>query len=386
MKKYLTKKQFVISVVFLSIALLLVIVSLLSLSKDASEFFTRTFSRAYVTVFGTLSSVVPISLMEIVVIFLFLFIVGLLIKGIIICVKGQIKEGIYNFSLILTIVLGVVTSYYFSCGLAYHRDTIPLTFYEENVEKTDYLPIISYYLDDFNQLADSLEFNEDGSLKINYTIEELNKWVIKEFEKIDDDYYHPINVRGKPMMSSFLYRELHIAGVSFSALGEANIVYLVNSSDLPFVLAHEIAHIKGVMREQDANLLATYVLMNSDNPYLRFSCYRRTFFNLMDIVDFLPNSQETKNMIYNNLHENIWGDIAYTNEYYKKHDLFNQIATFFNDLYLKIFGNGGIGAYDDNMDKEDTGQTDDDGNIIYVPIYSKTQKLYFSDYYTKVDK
>ena len=381
MKKFLSKKQLVTLIVLLSFLLILICAISLSSSKEASEFFTRTFSRAYIAIIGTIDSLIPISLMEVSVIFLFILCLGLIIKGIINIVKGNKKEGIFKFSLVITLILGVITSYYFACGLSYHRDNLPIELYEEKVEKTDYLPIIYSYIADFNELCNELSFAEDGSLIVPYSFEEMNKRVIKEFEKIDGDYFHNITVRGKPLFSSFIYRELHIAGVSFSALGEANVDYLVNSSDLPFTLAHEIAHIKGVMREQDANLIATYVLLDSDDAFLRFSAYRRTFFNLVDIVDFLPDPQQIRTHIYSLLDERIWKDIYYANDYYKKHDLFNTIATFFNDLYLKIFGNGGIGAYDDNMDKEDSGNTDDNGNIIYNPVYSKTQKLYFKFYF-----
>lgn len=383
MKKYLTKKQLIVCIVLLSLIVLFVMVTLLSLSKDASEFFARTFSRAYITVIGTLSMIAPISLLEVLVIFLFFFLVGLLVKGIICLVKGNKKEGVFKFSLIVTVLFGVITSYYFACGLSYHRDPLPLELYEEKVEKTEYLPIIYYFLDDFNSLCDELEFGENGSLISPYSFEELNRIVVNEFNKIDDDYYNDITVRGKPLLSSFIYRELHIAGVSFSALGEANVDYLINQSDLPFTLAHEIAHIKGVMREQEANLLSTHVLMCSDDPYLRFSAYRRAFFNLVDIVDFLDNSAEVKSLIYSMVDERIWDDVRFTSKYFEDHNLFNKIADFFNDLYLKIVGNGGIGAYEDNMDKDDTGLKDDEGNIIYEPIYSKTQKLFFRYYYER---
>ena len=35
------------------------------------------------------------------------------------------------------------------------------------------------------------------------------------------------------------------------------------------------------------------------------------------------------------------------------------------------------------MDKEDSGDKDDNGNIIYNPIYSNTQKLMFKKYYSE---
>lgn len=381
MKGFLKGKQLVVLIIFSIFLLLFLIALFCSLSTTSSEFFAKTFSRSYITVLSALTSIIPISLMEISVIFIVLFSIGLLVKGIINIVKGYKREGIYKFSLIITIIFGVISSYYFACGPSYHRDPLPIELYEEKVEKSEYLHIINYFIDDFNECARNLKFTEDGSLKQEISFDKLNEIVIKEFDKLNDDYYHPFTTRGKPMMSSIIYRSLGIAGVSFSALGEGNVCMLNVYSDIPFCLIHEIAHIKGVLREEDANLLASYICLNSDDYLIRYSGYMRSFFNLIEICNFLPSSNDYMNYIYSSLDRNIINNINFNYYYLNHYDILTDIADFFNDLYLKIFGNGGIGAYDDNMGLEDSGEKDDEGNIIYNPIYSSTQKMMFEHYY-----
>lgn len=381
MKSFLKGKQLVVLIIFSIFLLLFLIALFCSLSTNSSEFFAKTFSRGYITLISAITSIIPISLMEISVIFIVIFSIGLLIKGIINIVKGYKREGMYKFSLIITIVFGVISSYYFACGPSYHRCELPITLYEEKVEKSEYLHIINYFIDDFNECAAHLKFNEDGSLKQEISFDKLNEIAIKEFDKLDSDYYHPFTPRGKPMMSSIIYRSLGIAGVSFSALGEGNVCMANVYSDIPFCLIHEIAHIKGVLREEDANLLASYICLNSDNHLLRYSGYMRSFFNLIDICYFLPSPNDYINYIYSSLDQNIINNINFNYHYLNHYDILTDIANFFNDLYLKIFGNGGIGAYDDDMGKEDSGEKDDDGNIIYNPIYSSTQKMMFEYYY-----
>ena len=288
-------------------------------------------------------------------------------------------------SLIFTIIFGCISTYYIACGPAYNRDTLPIPLYEEKVEKSEYLPIISYYLDDFNMCAENLEYEQNGNLIAPYSFEEINNLIIKEYERINDEYFHPFTPRSKPLSSSILYLSFGIAGVSFSTLGEANVNALNVNSDIPFSIAHEIAHIKGVMREKDANLLASYVLLNSDNYYLRYSAYMRVFFNFIDIVNFLDDSNNIRNAIYTKLDDNIFLNNNFNYKYLTDANLLRVIADFFNDLYLKIFSGDGLGAYDDNMDKEDSGNKDDDGNIIYDPIYSSIQKMMFYKYYSDHD-
>ena len=135
-----------------------------SFNTSSSEFFTRYISRIYISFFSFVTSLIPISITEIFIVFIFIFCVGLLIKGIFCFIYKNVKEGLYKISLIITIIFGCISSYYFACGPAYNRDTLPVALYEEKVEKSEYLPIISYYLDDFNACCDKLNFKENGQL------------------------------------------------------------------------------------------------------------------------------------------------------------------------------------------------------------------------------
>ncbi|NLN79777.1 MAG: DUF3810 domain-containing protein, partial [Erysipelotrichia bacterium] len=78
----------------------------------------------------------------------------------------------------------------------------------------------------------------------------------------------------------------------------------------------------------------------------------------------------------------IKNDYSYVSNYWKSYNLLDDLATWFNDLYLKILGNQGVISYEDKpiTDKEvnpDTGQV-----TLVIKEFSPLQKLYFYLYFS----
>jgi len=63
----------------------------------------------------------------------------------------------------------------------------------------------------------------------------------------------------------------HITGVYTFFTGEANININFPDFTIPFTAAHELAHQRGVAREEEANFIAFLICMESDDPYIRYS-------------------------------------------------------------------------------------------------------------------
>lgn len=78
----------------------------------------------------------------------------------------------------------------------------------------------------------------------------------------------------KPLFFSELMSRLGISGIYFPFTGEPN--YNADAPDfqLPFSMAHEMAHQRGVARESEANFVAYLVCINSRDPFVRYSGYR----------------------------------------------------------------------------------------------------------------
>jgi hypothetical protein len=65
----------------------------------------------------------------------------------------------------------------------------------------------------------------------------------------------------------------HITGVYTFFTGEANINVNFPDYTIPFTAAHELAHQRGIAREDEANFVAFLVCAASDDPYIRYSGY-----------------------------------------------------------------------------------------------------------------
>lgn len=325
---------------------------------DVSEWWSRTISRSYHYVFGKLADWLPFSLFEVT----FFLLIASVIIWFVFFVKHARKEGAKKSShrlLTLAIVaFAVITCYTGTAGMEYYRKAPPIPQYKEVlVDTTKYEEIGRYFIDDLNYCSSKLEYDENGSAICPYSYDILNDIMEREFKILSDDYYSQYTVNAKPMyLTSWAYTQFRITGVSFAPTGEANFNILNCAGDLPFTIAHEICHTKGIMRENDANIIAMWVCLNADNPYVRYSGYVNVLPSLFEMFKAM-NNEDAYGRLYWSVNENVWKDLKFINDFWTSHNLvekvFEKISTFFNDLYLKILGNQDTSAYVDHPQGEE---------------------------------
>lgn len=78
----------------------------------------------------------------------------------------------------------------------------------------------------------------------------------------------------KPVYASEVLTRLGISGIYFPFTAEPNYNAEIPDFQLPFSIAHEMAHQRGVARESEANFVAYVVCINSRDPFVRYSGYR----------------------------------------------------------------------------------------------------------------
>ena len=92
----------------------------------------------------------------------------------------------------------------------------------------------------------------------------------------------------KPVHSSEVLTRLGISGVYFPFTAEPNYNADVPDFQLPFSIAHEMAHQRGVARESEANFVAYVVCVNSRDPFVRYSGYRNGLGVLSELYKVEP--------------------------------------------------------------------------------------------------
>lgn len=341
---HLKKTRFVPLIVQAGVIALLVglffILGAIKSNPESAEAMTRSVARWYGAVATFISKIFDfVSLTELLFVFLGVLGIVLFVKFIRCLIKGKFIKGFSKLLTIGIITIAVIDTYHISCEAAYNRKPVPLPYYTEETDGAEFVDIYNYYIDDINYCSSVLPFQKSGDV-VNYmTIKDITSEVKKAYKIIEgNSYYNPYFGSTKSMISSFIYREFQITGVTFSPLGEANINYLIPVADIPFTIAHELAHTKGVMREDEANQLAFYVCLNSEHPYLRFSAYGRYFYLMRSLTTktYLNEDQRT-----NQLHKaepQLSRYESFEYKFWKEHDLLAKIGDFFNNLYIKSSG------------------------------------------------
>ena len=380
------KKRFWINfAVLILLIILLIMFLILRQNSIVAEFITNTFGRYYQFIATYLFSFIPISILGLGVLALFIYLTIWLIRYIRHLKRnGKRFSSQYWFKLgYISLSLGLI--YLLTAGMAYNR--LPLnspSYNVKDVQESEYLNIANYFLDDYNYVTNQLTFNDETGEVINpYSLKEINEILHREFSKLDRDYFYSKVPQVKEFhLLSYFYRELQIIGVTFVPLAEANLNNLMTKSEYPFTAAHEIAHTLGVMREEDANLVAFYICYTSNNPYFRYSAYQRTFSSLYPFVLASENYDGYQNFI-NKLDEKIINNMLYDQQYWSNYHLLDDVGDFFNNIYLFLSGNKGTSSYDDNID---TGiNQNPDGSIKYtINSFSRYQNLYLYFYFNNL--
>ena len=367
-------KLFIKLLVLTLLAVILVTFIILKNNKGICEWWTSHFVKAYLNAFGHMTKWIPFSVTEIVMLGVIVLVILFTVFCLIYLFKRKFNKSLHSVINVALVLLSVITLYQVTAEMAYNREPVDVPLYNKKVEKEEFRTVIEYFIDDLNDCCNHLEFKEDGDLKEPISHKELNALLEEEYKKYPSEYLLSFTTSTKPMLSSFIYREFHITGVTFMPTGEANVNTMNVASGKPFTYAHELAHTKGAMREEDADLVAAYITLHSEDYYLRYSGYYYTISSLLNLARYTGNEDDYKEVV-NLLDARFIKNISFNNEYWKKHNSWANFANWWNNIYLKISGeNKGTDSYGDDTPTIDPEKKE-------IKSFSSYQKLYFSLYY-----
>lgn len=143
----------------------------------------------------------------------------------------------------------------------------------QRVSASDLYATASILSDELWRLESEVVFLEDGSSLMPYSYSEMNEKLLDAYENFvqDLDFVDHFYSKVKPVALSEPMSYTHITGVYSFFTGEANINVNFPDYTVPYTAAHELAHQRGIAREDEANFIAFLVCMESDDPYIRYS-------------------------------------------------------------------------------------------------------------------
>ena len=297
----------------------------------------------YISQLGsTLSGWVPFSLAELCIIGLILLAVYLVIRLIRSLHSTQRKKSVEVVSFLSTIGAVASVLYLFfvlNCGLNYNRSSFTdysgLTVRPSSVQELEAL--CAELVEQVNILRPAMQEDASGVTALPQSSFQTAQKAKEAFDALSQNY--PVlegsYAQPKPVLFSYLMSYTQITGFFFPFTFEANVNILAPDYTIPATMCHELAHLRGFMREDEANFIGYLACMASDQLELQYS---GTMLALLHSMNSLyTEDYEAFLALYQQYDAGVRRDFDYNNWYWQQFEgPVAEVSDAINDTYLKI--------------------------------------------------
>lgn len=256
---------------------------LLFIAKNNPQFSEYVFAqgayRVISQIIAAISGSLRFSLIEVLLIFSVFAIIGVLIFFCVTLVRNKDKRlRLLSCGILNMLCFGAVLAIGFTvlCGINYYR--YPFTYHSglkiEPASKEDLYKLCVYLTETANTQRAQIPLEDDkGVTKLSGDFWQTGKSADDAFDKISKKYpvlggHYPAP---KPVIFSDFMSRTELTGVFSNFTMEANINTAATAFTIPATMCHELAHLRGFMREDEANFIAYLVCRQSDSIELRYS-------------------------------------------------------------------------------------------------------------------
>ena len=337
-----------ITAIFTGVAALAAIIAAYN-STDFANWYSFNIYPVIQKIFSFVSGLFPFSIAEIVLILLVLGIIGLIIcsivKFIIRIVRKKKKEKkplkpriLSALSTIVLIASLLAFIFVFNCGINYYRS--PFSAYSgltiEKYSKEQVREVLEYVVLEANKAANEIMLDENGICILPENHLDIETDAMK---KLAEKYpvmnaYYP---NAKPVaILSPVWCYTKIVGIFIPFTMEANYNTCDTPESIGHNICHELSHLTGFMREDEANFVAYLACRESDDLYLRFSGYHAALNHLLNA--YYPEVEyEEYISVYSLVHPVIKEHNRNASEFWSKYNTpVAEVSNAINDTYLKI--------------------------------------------------
>ncbi|MDD6175427.1 MAG: DUF3810 domain-containing protein [Firmicutes bacterium] len=240
-----------------------------------AEWYAVTVYPVLVGSVGRFFGLFPFSVLEFGIVLLILLLLVLFVRLVVRLVRkkgsrGRILFG--AFSRVLTLVLCLATVFMANCGVNYYRTEFSafsgLTVQKSGTERL--IRLCTLLAEHLNELAPQVEIGEDG---LSAADENLRQDAVAAMNRLGEEYpvlqgYYP---QPKPVAASRGMSYLNITGVYSPFTIEANYNCDTVAYTIPVTVCHELSHLRGFMREDEANFIGYLACVRSGNTAFAYS-------------------------------------------------------------------------------------------------------------------
>lgn len=309
-------------------------------SAAFSDWFNAYIGRAVRNLLAALTNLLPFSLCECLLILLPLWAVLLILLAR--RFAESLRSALIYFAIILGGVCTVWSLFVWTFASGYYGTPLAqkLSLDRTAVSAEELYQTASILSQEINKAANGLITLESGASVMPYSYTEMNQKLLQAYDSLHEKHPFLSHSSGKvkPIMLSEPMSYTHITGVYTFFTGEANLNVNFPDYTLPFTAAHEMAHQRGIAREDEANFIAFLVCMESQDPYIRYS-------GLLNLYDYViaalsQASPELFAQNYATLSREIRDERMAYHTFFEQYrdNVIADISSATNDLYLQSQG------------------------------------------------
>ena len=348
LKKY-TTPFFIVSAILFVITLALLLVC--QWEAALADVINATVAHAMRVLLGSLTSLLPFSLAEVLIVLSPLLLAFIIVLY---CVRCDTRRKSAHFlANVLGVLMLVFVVYFFTLGVGYHATRLDdkANIKREKLTADELYTVSAHLLSLCEKELDQVEFDENGSSVMPYSMSELSRILCEDYDALLQSELGSrilssnFDSRVKGVRFSRVMSYMHILGVYTFFTGESNVNRDYPDVETPATTAHELAHQRGVSREDEANFVTFLGTFSSSDPYVRYS-------GALDIFRYVANALYRANPdryyeLIQTADPRIKGEI---NGIYRHSQQFvgnalGEVSSSLNDAYLKANGTEGAVSY-----------------------------------------
>ncbi|MGM9645967.1 MAG: DUF3810 domain-containing protein [Eubacteriales bacterium] len=332
----------VASVVIFAVTLVSAVLYLCYRNSAAfADFFNYHMSAPFRALISSLTTIFPFSVAETAIILSPLILALLIYLAVKSAKKGTKASLRYIFTL-LSAICCIFISFVWTYSSGFYTTSIDkkLGMEDRKISKEELYDTAVILTERLNELSDKIVYSTSGSSIMPYSYDELSDKICDSYDGIASEYkiIRNFTSRAKPILLSEPFTYTHISGVYSYITGESNINVNYPDFIVASSAAHELAHQRGIARENEANFIAFLACITSDDDFLKYSGY-------LDVYGYVTNAlysadYELYKEVYAMLDPGVRNDLRSYWHFFQKYQdsAASQVTDKINDSYLQSNG------------------------------------------------
>ena len=335
-----------ISLILAAICILIYFIS--TVSEKFADFFNIYIAGLFRLLFAMLTNIFPFSFAEIL-LFISPILLGFALWYLIKYRCKTRKAALMSVVCIISAASLLFSSFVLTFSSGYRGSTLDkkLELEQKPIAPKELYNSAVYLIGQINQLSERIEYGEDDFSVMPYDLRTMSKKLIEAYDSYCNKHSFINNFRSqvKPIILSEAMSYTHITGIYTFFTGEANININFPDYTIPYTAAHELAHQRGIAREDEANLIAFLVSIESDDDYILYCAYLNMYEYIASAL--YKADKDLYKQAVSTLSADVRRELVAYNNFFKKYQesTASKVSNKVNDVYLKAQGTVGKKSY-----------------------------------------